>query len=205
MSSIALPLLDDTVRDGIRKVRLQRPLLSIVPDSAELFFRRAEPADAVAVHALQHDFVERGLLLPRSLEQIYRTIRDYIVAVKDDRVVGCVALRIYTSELAEVGALAVAEELHGTGVGRRLVETVLHDACTLGLRRIFALTLQVGFFHRVGFRTTSIAEFPEKVAADCRACARRHACNEIAVEMALHGDLLSRPIESIEAFRSERG
>jgi amino-acid N-acetyltransferase len=185
VTTMALPVLQDVVRTAVEQERAAWPPLAIVPDARDLFFRRAEPSDAQAIHALQQDFVARGLLLPRTLEQIYRTIRDFVVATKDDRVIGCAALRIYSADRAEVGALAVSEDMQGTGVGRRLVEVLLHDARRLGLRQVFALTLQDGFFHRVGFRTTSIAEFPEKVAADCSSCARRSTCDEIAVHALL--------------------
>jgi hypothetical protein len=69
----------------------------------------------------------------------------------------------------------------GTGLGRRAVETLVHDARALGLQRVFALTLQDRFFHRLGFETVAISEFPEKVAADCSTCSRRATCAEIAV------------------------
>jgi N-acetylglutamate synthase-like GNAT family acetyltransferase len=105
--------------------------------------------------------------------------------VEEDNIVGCAALRIYSSELAEIGALAVAEDRHGAGIGRRLVEALVHDARLLGLSRVFALTLQDGFFHRLGFATTDIAEFPGKIAADCATCARRTTCTEIAVAQTL--------------------
>jgi amino-acid N-acetyltransferase len=84
-----------------------------------------------------------------------------------------------------VGALAVAKSHQGTGLGSRIVETLVHDARALGLQRVFALTLQERFFNRLGFETTNISEFPEKVAADCTGCARRATCNEIAVACTL--------------------
>jgi amino-acid N-acetyltransferase len=183
--TVALPVLQRAVRHGLERQRQSRPVLVLVPDAPRQTIRGATPADAAAIHALQQGFVARGLLLPRSLEQIYRTIRDFVVAVEDDQVVGCVALRIYSEELAEVGALAVAEARHGTGVGRRLVQTLLAEARALGLRRVFALTLQDGFFHRLGFETVRINEFPAKIAADCAVCARRSACSEIAVALTL--------------------
>lgn len=182
--SMALPVLDRVVRDGIEHARAARPL-SIVSDETVLFLRRAEPSDAREIHELLEGFVAHGQLLPRTLKQVYRTIRDYVVAIEDGRIVGCVALRIYSAEVAEIGALAVATGRQGTGVGRRLVETLLQDAAMLGLRRLFALTLQDGFFHRLGFETTTVSEFPEKVAADCSTCARRATCSEIAVARTL--------------------
>ncbi|HEX6307782.1 MAG TPA: N-acetyltransferase [Longimicrobiales bacterium] len=183
-----LPILEHVVRTGLERDRSLRPL-AIVPDTSELYLRRAEPADAPEIHQLLEQFVAVGQLLPRTLKQIYRTIRDFVVAVEGDRIVGCAALRIYSAEIAEIGALAVAPDLQGRGVGRRLVEALVRDAEMLGLRRIFALTLQEEFFGRIGFGRTLVTEFPEKVAADCAGCARRAACREIAVARTLVSDV----------------
>src|SRR5690606_12857763 len=109
----------------------------------------------------------------------------FVVAIEDGRIIGCAALRIYSADVAEIGALAVSGARQGGGIGGRLVETLLHDAELLGLRRVFALTTSDVFFHRLGFETTSISEFPEKVAADCTACARRATCAEIAVALTI--------------------
>jgi amino-acid N-acetyltransferase len=182
--SSALPVLDRVVRHGLEHARATRPL-SIVADASALHLRRADPADAREIHELLEVFVGHGQLLPRTLKQVYRTIRDFVVAVENDRIVGCAALRIYSAELAEIGALAVRADRHGTGIGRQLVDTLVHDAGMLGLRRVFALTLQDEFFHRLGFETTVVSEFPEKVAADCGTCARRATCSEIAVARSL--------------------
>jgi amino-acid N-acetyltransferase len=181
--SASLPVLEHVVRRGLERARATRPL-AIVTDGA-MYLRRAEPADAREIHELLERFVAHGQLLPRTLRQVYRTIRDFVVAIEDNRIVGCAALRIYSAEVGEIGALAVVPERHGTGVGRRLVDALVHDAGMLGLRRVFALTLQDRFFHRLGFETTVVAEFPEKVAADCNGCARRATCSEIAVARTL--------------------
>ena len=148
--------------------------------------RAAELADVPQLLQLLDGFARRGLLLPRSAEQVYRQFREFTVAVSDDGVVGSVALRVYSPELAEVAGLAVSEHLHGQGLGRRLVETAVAQARALGIRRVFALTLHPDFFHRCGFRTTSVAAFPQKLEADCAGCARRAACAEVAVVMELN-------------------
>lgn len=174
---------DHIVRRGLEQARESRRV-AIVRDDG-LFMRRAEPADAQEIHELLEQFVAPGMLIPRTLKQVYRTIRDFVVAVEDGRIIGCAALRIYSADVAEIGALAVSGARQGGGIGGRLVEALLHDAELLGLRRVFALTTSDVFFHRLGFETTVIAEFPEKVAADCTACARRAACAEIAVALTI--------------------
>lgn len=147
----------------------------------QLGVRRATLDDVEAIHAVQADFVASRILLARSVEHIRATIDRYVVAVDGDGLVGTGQLKLYSADLAEVCALAVAPAYQKHGVGRRIVEALLADAAMLGIQRVIALTLQDGFFHRLGFTTTALSVLPEKVAADCRACPKRHACDEIAV------------------------
>ncbi len=137
--------------------------------------------DVKEIVPLLDTFVQRGLVLPRSEEQIYRTIREFTVAVDTDGIVGCGALRLYSADLAEIGALAVDERAHGKGIGRAIVQSLLDEAVDFGVKRVFAMTLQEPFFHKLGFRTVKIAEFPQKIAADCTGCVRASTCAEIAV------------------------
>ena len=156
----------------------------VAPDVSLLLVRPARPADMGDVEPLIRGFARRGLLLPKSLDQLHRTFREFLVA-RDaaGMLLGCVALRVYSPTLAEVSALAVSPLAHGRGVGRRLMEALVHEARGLGITTLFALTLEDGFFHRIGFRTTARERFPEKIAADCAACPRRAGCPEITVMM----------------------
>jgi N-acetylglutamate synthase-like GNAT family acetyltransferase len=179
----ALPVLDAHALVPRRPLRPLRPSLSVVRDAPLL--RAALPSDVVHVHEHLQQFVGPGVLLPRSEAQVTRDIADFTVAVEGAAIVGTVALRTYSAELAEIGALAVAPHLQGTGVGRRLVEAAVTRARTAGLHRVFALTLEEGFFQRLGFVTTDIAAFPQKIAADCSTCGRRPTCAERAVVLVL--------------------
>jgi amino-acid N-acetyltransferase len=183
----ALPQIDTVVRLELERRRSCRPVTLVVPDAAErrITLRRAMARDAAGIHALTEQFVGDGLLLPRTLEQVQRTIRDYVIAVENGYVIGCGALRIYSHETAEVGALAVSGACQGLGIGRHIVNALVEDARTLGIARVFALTMQVEFFGKVGFERTLVTEFPEKVAADCAGCSRRDHCIEVAVARAV--------------------
>jgi amino-acid N-acetyltransferase len=144
--------------------------------------RAAQLIDMAQVEPLIAGFAAQGLMLPKTLEQLCRLFREFVVATDaEDRVIGCGALRVYTPQLAEVASLAVAESAHGLGVGRLLVEQLAVEARSLGIGTIFALTLSDAFFHRLGFRTVPKELFPLKVWSDCRGCAKLHACDEIAV------------------------
>ena len=151
-----------------------------------LTVRPATIADMRTVEPLIRLFAERNLMLVKSHDQLARNFREFVVAVDDqERVVGCGALRIYSEELAEVCSLAVDSALHGRGVGSLLVTRLIAEARALSLAKVFALTLNPGFFSHLGFRTVSKADFPLKVWADCRSCPKLHACDEIAVAIEL--------------------
>lgn len=170
---------------------LSQPTTAPAADAAQsapaplVMVRRARLTDLPAMMELLDRYARRGLLLPRSPEQVRRQLADFVVAVDATGVIGCAGLRRYPGRLAEIVGLAVDERCQGQGVGRHMIDALLDEARALGLRRVFALTLQDGFFHRVGFRTTTVAEFPEKIALDCSGCSKRATCAEIAVALDL--------------------
>jgi amino-acid N-acetyltransferase len=156
------------------------------PRAEQLTVRAARIGDMRQVEPLINRFARQNLMLPKTLDQLSRLFREFVVAVDaDGRVLGCGALRIYTESLAEVASLAVDEAAHGLGIGRRVVAALLENGRDLGLTTVFALTLQEEFFHRIGFRTVPREMFPLKVWADCRTCPKLHACDEIAVAVEL--------------------
>ena len=158
-----------------------RPRIAEAAPPAVVLLRRARLADVPVLYELLDAYARQGLLLPRTAEQIAHRIREFTVAVDAHGVAGCGALRLYTPELGEVVALAVADRLQGQGIGRSIVESIVDEAQERGVRRLFALTLRERFFNQLGFVTRPMAEMPEKLAADCASCPRRQACNEILV------------------------
>lgn len=148
--------------------------------------RPAMLGDVPALETLMAPWVAAGELLPRSRYDLCRHIREYHVAAdQDGSVVGCVALKLYSLELGELGALAVRGDRQGTGVGRELCRTVIAEARALGLRELFALTRKPLFFTRLGFEPAVREHFPLKVWADCARCPRQDACDEVAVSLRL--------------------
>ncbi len=158
------------------------PHLALVPEAGVVEIRPASPTDMLRVEPLINGFAAKELMLPKTREQLLRMFREFVVATDgSERLLGCGALRVFTPQLAEVASLAVDESAHGMGVGRQLVTQLEEEARRLRIGTLFALTLEEGFFHRLGFRTVSKEMFPVKVWADCRGCSKLHACDEIAV------------------------
>lgn len=147
------------------------------------YIRKARVQDVRAIHGLLLHTSGQGLLLPRSLNQLYSHLRDFVVIDPDNggAPTGCCALSIAWDDIAEVRSLVVADDLRGKGWGRRLVEACLSDAVTLGIFRVFALTYQVHFFLRLGFRTVEKEVLPQKIWADCIHCPKFPDCDETAV------------------------
>ena len=163
--------------------------LSIKPRRApqpETTLRPATLADVAAMEALMAPFVVTGDLLPRSNYDLYRHIKEYVVALAPDgSLVGTGSLKVYSTQLAEIAGLAVRDDQQGRGVGKALVEALLVDARALGLDEVFGLTRKPLFFLRLGFRVAEKEQFPLKVWADCTRCPRQHACDEVAVALKL--------------------
>ena len=147
--------------------------------------RKAIIADARDIHRLLLNYARDGLVLPRSLAEIYESIRDFYVETDGERVVGTAALNICWEDLAEVRSLTVNAEYGGRGIGRSLVLACLDEARELGIRRVFALTYQPEFFQKLGFSIIEKSELPQKIWGDCMKCAKFPECDEIAMSIVL--------------------
>lgn len=168
-----------------------------------LSIRKARIEDIPAVHRILSAYAEKGLLLPRSLSELYDHVRDFFVLEKTGaeiasvqkalpgeaaggfEVQGVCGLGICWEDLAEIKSLAVIEGAKGQGFGRGLVNRCLEDARHLGIKKVFALTYLPAFFEALGFRRVEKALLPHKIWADCLKCPRFPDCDETAVMMEL--------------------
>lgn len=149
--------------------------------AAAALVRPAAIADVPEIHHLLEIYASQGNLLPRSMSELYRHLRDFFVVDFEGRPVGCGALEIFTENLGEVRSLVVADGHKGRGYGRMLVERIVEEARIIGLKRIMALTYVPDFFHKLEFRTVAKETLPEKVWSVCVKCYKYNHCDEIAV------------------------
>ncbi len=144
--------------------------------------RPARVGDVPAIYELIRTFADRKLMIRRSMGELYESIREFLVAVDDaNRVIGCVALHVFWEDLAELKCLAVAEEAHGHGVGRQLVDACWEAAAELEIDSVFALTYAVGFFEHNGYHQIDKAELPHKIWNECVRCPLFPNCQEVAL------------------------
>jgi amino-acid N-acetyltransferase len=147
--------------------------------------RKARIADVKIIHKLLLNYAKDGLMLSRSLSELYEGIRDFYVYEDQGDVVGTVCLQICWEDLAEVRSLAVIEGRGLRGIGRQLVEACLDEARELGLKRVFALTYKPGFFEKHGFHLIEKSELPHKIWTDCIKCPKFPECDELALSIDL--------------------
>ena len=153
-----------------------RAVASVTP-----IIRPAAIHDVPEIHHLLEIYAAQGNLLPRSMSELYRHLRDFFVIEINGHVAACAALEIFTESLGEVRSLVVADEFKGKGFGRLLVKRVAEEARTIELKRLMALTYVAPFFHKLGFKTVAKDTLPEKVWGICVKCYKFNNCDETAV------------------------
>ncbi|HCO96031.1 MAG TPA: N-acetyltransferase [Phycisphaerales bacterium] len=143
--------------------------------------RSAKISDAKAINALISSYAEVDRMLFRSMADIYENLQTFIVAELDCKIVGCCALEVIWSDLAEIKSLAIDEAYKGKGIGKELVAAAVEQAVKLGVPKVFALTLEPAFFEKLGFAIVEKEALPMKVWSDCARCPKQQNCDEIAV------------------------
>ncbi|MGA2526788.1 MAG: N-acetyltransferase [Smithellaceae bacterium] len=146
--------------------------------------RKARIDDVKTIHRLINSSAGKGEMLPRSLMDIYNSLRDFFVYYDEDEssVAGICAMNIIWENLAEIRSLYVDENHRGKGIGKELVEACISEAITLGLFKIFTLTYKRDLFARLAFKEVDRATLPEKIWSDCLRCSKYpDYCDEVAM------------------------
>jgi len=143
--------------------------------------RKARLADAKNIHAMINLAAREGAVIPRSLSEIYESIRDFQIAEADRRLVGCCALHIDWEDLAEIRSLVIDPEHQRIGLGSRLLKSALKEARELLVPRVFALTAHPAFFEKNGFERIRRGRLPHKIWGDCLKCPKFPKCDEVAL------------------------
>jgi amino-acid N-acetyltransferase len=142
---------------------------------------KARIEDIPQIRKLVNYFAGKGEMLPRALSELYENMRDFVVVRDGEKLVACAALHIFWSDLAEIRAVCVAEEIQDKGAGALLMQACLEEVRGMGIETIFCLTYVPGFFERFGFRQVDKNELPRKVWGECLRCPKFPDCDETAM------------------------
>jgi amino-acid N-acetyltransferase len=121
-------------------------------------------------------------LLPRRYSEICANISTFtIVETTSGQFIGSAALQVYGNHLAEIRSIAVRPDNKGQGAGGLLVRALLDQAKASDIKCVCLFTRIPTFFERFNFRVAPHQALPDKMLKDCIHCARRNACDEIAM------------------------
>lgn len=154
-------------------------------EAASKHVRQARLSDVDKICELIAYWADQGENLPRDKADILQAIQSFAVAEINDEVVGCAALYVYSTGLAEIRSLGLFPIAQGKGLGAELVAFLLWKARELGITRTIVLTRVPEFFGKLNFRITLKEKLPEKVMKDCDLCPRKDNCDETALEYLL--------------------
>jgi amino-acid N-acetyltransferase len=143
--------------------------------------RKARIADVKAIQALINGYADSGQMLPRTLNELYEHLRDFVVLEENGAIAGVCALHISWEGLAEIRSLAVRQNRTSKGMGSALVRQCLTEALDFGAERVFVLTYVAGFFKKLGFSDVDKKELPHKIWTDCLNCVKFPNCDETAL------------------------
>lgn len=143
--------------------------------------RKAKISDIKQIQGLINSYASQGLMLARSLNELYENIRDFWVCEHRLKVIGCAAVHISWENLVEIKSVAVDKNFQRSGIGTKLIKACLAEAKALCAKKVFVLTYVPEFFRTFGFRKIEHAGLPHKIWAECINCPKFPDCQEIAL------------------------
>jgi amino-acid N-acetyltransferase len=121
----------------------------------------AEAGDIPEILRVMQPYVDEGVLVQRTAEDIARDLAYYTVYKVDDVLHGCAALKPIAPGAAELLALVVDPAYAGRGTGGKIVDYLVQKARKSTIRKVFLLTTQTtDFFLRKGFREAPVTALP---------------------------------------------
>lgn len=153
----------------------------------ELVIRPARVDDVHGMSALINQYAASNVMLARGPQYLYQHIQDYMVVTAPasetgmETVVGCGALHVLWSDLAEIRSIAVHAGCQKRGLGRRLVAALVDRCRQLGIPRVFVFTLVEKFFKNCGFDVFNREALPPIVWVECSKCPKFYCCDEIGM------------------------
>ena len=113
--------------------------------------RPAKTSDIKAIRTIIDTYSLQRRLLSKETVMLYEDVQEFFVAENDNKVIGCGALHVLWEDLGEVRTVAVIEEFRGQKIGHQIMSAIIERAQSLGLKRLFCLTFETGFFGKHGF------------------------------------------------------
>ncbi len=119
--------------------------------------------DIGTVLSLMQPFVNKGILLPRTKEDLSLNYKYYIVYELDGAIRACASLIPYKDGQLEIAGVTVAQDYSKIGIGPMLIKNLIQKGKDRHAKSIFLLTTQTSdWFESLNFKTDSIDSIPEE-------------------------------------------
>ncbi|MCS7184567.1 MAG: GNAT family N-acetyltransferase [bacterium] len=129
------------------------------------------------------------MFIPRSIDYIYKNIKNFLCFYIDNIIKGCGELNIYSKEVVEL-RIYVDINFRNIGIGSEILKFLIFEAKELKADSIFVLTRYKDFFMKRGFRLISKKEFPKIIYKDCLDCILYpEECVEYLLELRFKDDI----------------
>lgn len=113
------------------------------------------------VLALMQPFIKKGILLPRTKEDLSENYKNYIVYELDDAIRACAALIPYSDGQMEIAGVAVDQNYSSMGIGPKLIKALIEKGKKNNAKSIFLLTTQTtDWFENLNFNEDSLDSIP---------------------------------------------
>lgn len=117
-----------------------------------VLIRPARTSDIKTIRTIIDLYSLQRRVLAKETVTLYEDVQEFFVAEIDGIVIGCGALHVLWEDLGEVRTVAVLEAHRGKKIGHQLLTAIIERARGLGLKRLFCLTFETGFFGGHGFQ-----------------------------------------------------
>ena len=114
--------------------------------------RPARTGDIKAIRKIIDTYALQRRVLAKETVTLYEDTQEFFVAEIGNEIVGCGALHVLWEDLGEVRTVAVVETHRGKKIGQQIMRAIIDRAKDLGLKRLFCLTFETGFFGSHGFK-----------------------------------------------------
>ncbi len=135
-------------------------------NAAQLSIREFQPGDEPSFRKLNEEWITRYFRIEEKDEKSFADPQSNILAqggriffaTIDGNCVGCCALIRLSEDEYEVAKMAVTPSSQGSGIGRKLLQSVIDTARSTGVRRLYletnhTLTPAIRLYESVGFKT----------------------------------------------------
>ncbi len=112
-------------------------------------------------------------------EKVEKNLSEFIVAILDNKIVGCACLDI--GDVVELRSIAVLPGSRNKGIGSRLVDAILSRAAKLS-DTVYLRTTSPGFFEKKGFQRLPDEE-KKVIWSECMECDKFDICRQALMKL----------------------